>query len=131
MWMDLEIVILSEVSQRRRNIVWHPLYVESKKKWYKWAYKQKDIHRLRKCTYSFQREGGREGVDREFRMDTFMLLYLKWITKKPCYIAGKCSELCGSLDGTVVWGRMDTCICMAKSFHYSPETITILWIGYT
>ena len=24
----------------------------------------------------------------------------------------------------VVWGRMDTCICMAESLHCSPETIT-------
>ena len=31
-WMDLEIVIFSEVSQRRRNIIWHPLYAESNKK---------------------------------------------------------------------------------------------------
>ena len=31
-WMDLEIVILSEVRQRRRNIIQHPLYVKSKKK---------------------------------------------------------------------------------------------------
>ena len=31
-WMDLEIVILSEESQRRRNSICHPLYVESKKK---------------------------------------------------------------------------------------------------
>ena len=38
-WMDLESVILSEVSQRKRNSIWHALYVESKKKWYKWAYK--------------------------------------------------------------------------------------------
>ena len=30
--MDLEIVILSEVQQRRGNIIWHPFYVESKKK---------------------------------------------------------------------------------------------------
>ena len=30
-----------------------------------------------------------------------------------------------------VWGRMDTCICMAESLHYSPETITILLIDYT
>ena len=30
--MDLETAILSVVSQRRRNIVRHPLYVESKKK---------------------------------------------------------------------------------------------------
>ena len=29
------------------------------------------------------------------------------------------------------WGRMDTCICMAESLHYSPETITILLIDYT
>ena len=30
-----------------------------------------------------------------------------------------------------VWGRMDTCICMAESLHSSPETITKLLIGYT
>ena len=39
-WMDLESGILSAVKQRRKNIVWHPLYVESKKKWYKWIYLQ-------------------------------------------------------------------------------------------
>ena len=31
-WMNLEIVILSEVSQTETNIIWHRLYVESKKK---------------------------------------------------------------------------------------------------
>ena len=30
-WMDLEIVILSEVRQRKSNIIWYCLYVESKK----------------------------------------------------------------------------------------------------
>ena len=40
MWMELEIAILSEASQRRRNIIWHPLYVKSKKKWYRWRYLQ-------------------------------------------------------------------------------------------
>ena len=30
-WMDLEIIILSEVSQRKTNIIWCHLYVESKK----------------------------------------------------------------------------------------------------
>ena len=34
-WMDLEIVILSEVSQTEEKYVWHPLYEEYKKKWYK------------------------------------------------------------------------------------------------
>ena len=25
--------------------------------------------------------------------------------------------VCGSLDGKGVWGRMDTYLCMAESFH--------------
>ena len=39
--------------------------------------------------------------------------------------------LCGSLDGREVWGRMDTCICMAESLRCSPETITALLISCT
>ena len=39
--------------------------------------------------------------------------------------------LSASLDGRVVWGRMDTCVCMAEFLHCSPETITTLLIGYT
>ena len=31
-WMDLEIVIQSEVSHRKINIIWHHLYVKYKKK---------------------------------------------------------------------------------------------------
>ena len=38
--------------------------------------------------------------------------------------------LCGSLGGRGVWGRIDTCICMAESLHSSPESITMLLIGY-
>ena len=41
------------------------------------------------------------------------------------------SMLCGSLDGKAVWGRMDTCICLAESHYCPPETITRLLIGYT
>ena len=37
----------------------------------------------------------------------------------------------GSLDGRGVWGRMDTCICMAELLCCAPETITTLLIGYT
>ena len=29
-WVDLEIVILSEVRQRKTNTIWYHLYVESK-----------------------------------------------------------------------------------------------------
>ena len=42
-----------------------------------------------------------------------------------------CSMLYGSLDGSGVWGRMDTCICMAESLCYSRKTVTTLLIGYT
>ena len=38
-WMDLEIIILSEVSKRKTNI-WYHSFVESKKKRYKWTYLQ-------------------------------------------------------------------------------------------
>ena len=31
------------------------------------------------------------------------------------------SALCGSLDGSEVWGRMDACICMAESLPCSPD----------
>ena len=41
-----------------------------------------------------------------------------------------CTKLCSSLDGRGVWGRMDTCMCMAESLCCSPETITTL-IGFT
>ena len=42
-----------------------------------------------------------------------------------------CSVTCASLDGSGVWGRMDTRICMAESLHHSPEAVTTLSIGYT
>ena len=42
-----------------------------------------------------------------------------------------CLTLCASLDGRGVWGRMDTCICMAESLLGSPKTTTTLLIGYT
>ena len=42
-----------------------------------------------------------------------------------------CSMLCGSLDKRSVWGRMDTCICMAVSLCCTPEAITTLLIRYT
>ena len=55
-WMDLEIVLLSEVRQRKRNIVWYHLYVESKKKMIQMNLltKQKQIHKLRERTYGYQ-----------------------------------------------------------------------------
>ena len=39
-WMDLDIFILSEVRQAKTNVIWKHLYVESRKKGYKWIYLQ-------------------------------------------------------------------------------------------
>ena len=61
--------------------------------------------------------------------------YLKWIINKDLlysvWNSVQHSVLCGSLDGRGVWGRMDTCVCMAESLCCSPETITTLLIDYT
>ena len=43
-----------------------------------------------------------------------------------CYVV-----LWVSLDGRGFWRRMDTCVCMAESLHYSLETIPTLLIRYT
>ena len=44
----------------------------------------KQIHRLREQTYGYWVVGGewRRGIVREFGMDLYTLLYLKWITNK-------------------------------------------------
>ena len=60
-WMDLEIIILSEVSQTKTNIVWYCLYVESKKNDTENLFtKQKSTHGHRKQIYGTkgEREGG-------------------------------------------------------------------------
>ena len=57
------------------------IYVESKKKWYKWTYLQ-NRKRFNEGTYSFR--GGRmgKGIVRKFGMDMYTLLYLKWTVSK-------------------------------------------------
>ena len=61
--MDLEIIILREVSQTKTNIIWYHLYVESKKIIQINLFtKQKHTHRYRKQTYGCQRgKVGEEG----------------------------------------------------------------------
>ena len=41
------------------------------------------------------------------------------------------SMLSASLDGSGVWERTDTCICMAEFLRCSAETTTTLFISYT
>ena len=75
-WVDLEIIILSEVRQRKRSILW----AESGKKWYKRSYLQKR-NRLIDLKKEFMVTRG-EGVVRELGADMYTLQYLKWITNK-------------------------------------------------
>ena len=78
-WMDLEIIILSEVSQTKTNI-WHHLYVESNfKKWYKWTYLQ-NRNRLtdieNKLMVTKGETGGGGGINQELGMNIHTLLYI-------------------------------------------------------
>ena len=61
-WMNLEIVILSEVRQRKTNTMWYCLYVESKKKMAQMNLFTKQSQRCRKQTW-LPREKG-EGRDK-------------------------------------------------------------------
>ena len=73
-----------------------------------------------------------EGIIREYGMDMYTLLYLKWMTNRDMLCStGALLMLRGSLDGRGVWGRMDTCVCMAESLYCAAEMIKTLLIGYT
>ena len=45
-------------------------------------YQTDKTHRLREGNYGFQGEGWGNGIVKEFRMDRYTLLFLKWITNK-------------------------------------------------
>ena len=53
-WMDLEIIVLDEVRQRKTSTIWYHLYVESKI-WHKWTYLQNINIQTYKTTYGYQR----------------------------------------------------------------------------
>ena len=87
-WIDLEIVILSEESQR--DIVWCCSYMESKKKWYSWTRLQNrngftDLKN--ELTIAGGKDG--EGIVREFGMNVYTVLYWKgWPTRACCIAHG-------------------------------------------
>ena len=110
----LEGVIWSEVRQRSRNSVWHPLYVESKKKGYKWTYKT-------------------ERDSQTWRTDLWLPVHTAILKRERtyCEAQGTLLNFVGQPGWRGVWERMDTGIWMTESLHYSPETITTLLIGYT
>ena len=60
----------------------------------------------------------------------YTLLYLKQITNQYLLYNtwDSAQRYVPAGMGGGVWRRMDTCMCMAESLHYSPET-TVLLIG--
>ena len=81
--MDLENIILCEVSQEKKNTIWHHLYVESKI-WQKWTYLQKRS----RLTDTDNRlvvakgERGYGGMNWEFGISRCKLLYIEWTNNK-------------------------------------------------
>ena len=136
-WMDLEIVILRSKSYRAGEISYDMPYI--------WNLKGNDTNGL---TYKTARDSQTQKTNSwlpgrrksqglwEGHVHTAI-----WITNKEVKMDNQqgptiqhiefCSAFCASLDGRRIWGRMDTCICMSKSFHCSSETITTLLIGCT
>ena len=63
--------------------------------------------------------GSGEGIARDFGLDMYTLLCLKWLSNKDllCIAQGAPFNVIGSLDGRGVCGR--TCICIAE--HLKPS----------
>ena len=90
-----------QVRQRRRNIIWHPLYVESKKKSYK------NRKRLTSFDNKFMAVVGRirEEIVREFEMSMYTLLYFKWITRTYCKAQWTAQCSVTAWMGRRFWGK--------------------------
>ena len=66
--MDLEGIMLSEISQRKTNAVWYQLYVESKKTQQTSEYNKKETHRYREQASGYQwGEAGQGVAEREIQ----------------------------------------------------------------
>ena len=56
-WMNLEIIILSEVSQTKTNVIWYQSKIESKEMRQTFM-KHEKTHRHRQQNYGYQRARG-------------------------------------------------------------------------
>ena len=83
-WMDLDIIILSEVSQKEKDKYHTVLLTCESKIWHKWTY-LRNRNRLtgienRLVVARGERRGG--GLDWEFGISRCKLLYKEWINNK-------------------------------------------------
>ena len=72
-WKDLEVIMLSEVSQKKTHVICCHLNVESKEMLQVNLFtKQKQVHRYSKQTYGYQRGKAWEEYTENFRLtDTY------------------------------------------------------------
>ena len=110
------------VRQRRRNIVWHSFYVESKK-----IVIQMTLFAWQEQAWTWRMNlwlpGGVNGG--KGWLESLRLVYTHWYFRMngqqgpTVSHKGLCLKTQGSsLDGRGVWGRMDICICML--IRYTP-----------
>ena len=130
-WMNLESVMQSKLN--REGEISYGIY-------YMWNLKRNDANELnlqnRKRLTDLENElmvAWGEGRIRDFGNIIYTLLYLNWITNKDLLIAHGTllNVMCQpGWQGSGVWERMNTIICMAESIFCSPETATTLLISY-
>ena len=69
-----------------------------------------------------------QGIVREFEIDMYTLLCLKWITNKDLLNTAWNSVQYGSLDRREIWGRMTThIVVVVESLSYVQQTLCALW----
>ena len=87
-WMNLEIIILSKVSQKeKKKHLITALYVESKKTWYKWTYLQ-NRNRLTDLRMNLWLPRGKEG-ERVWDWHIHTAVFKIFLKKNQKYIAIK------------------------------------------
>ena len=124
--MDLEIIILSKVSQRKTSIIWYHVYVESKKMMQMSLFtKQKYIHIHRKQLYGYQRENTMERDGLGVWDGICTLSYVEWMVNEdlPCS-TGNSTQYSMITDRKRIWKRMDKCICITESLCCTAEINT-------
>ena len=128
-WMNLESVRLSEVSQTEEEKYPYDItYTRNPKRNYRTELTKQRDSQTWKTSLGFWGQGG---IVWDFGKARHTLLYLEWTSGKDLpYAQGTQLLSPGSLGGRGVWGRADTCVCLAEPLC-SPETITMLLTGYT
>ena len=132
-WMDLEMIMLSEVSQRKKISyeITNMCLKNDRKELLKW----KQTQRFWNQTYSYQRWNVRRGSNKlgGCNWHIYTTIYIKYIGNEDllCSTGKIYSILSNNLYGKSIWKGMDICICIPYLLCHTPETNTTLQVNYT